>query len=284
MMKKIQIGKMKTRKTSKTIIAFILSGLLTGCTNYITENSTPSDKNHIPFETTETTTIDTPIIENEKNTESSESDKEAMKAAYLSILENFYFNHTLPSNENYASNYYPDISEDSFALYDINQDGKEELIILHETDIMAGKFAVIYGFDSETSTVIEELRNYLALIYYDNGVIETKWSHNQGLGGKFWPYTLYQFDQLTKTYINIGSVDAWDKSLSEKNGNGNLFPKDIDINGDGIVYYIMLDENELSTPVDLEEYNQWRNTYLGKAKQINIPFVNLTEENIYRYK
>jgi len=36
----------------------------------------------------------------------------------------------------------------------------------------------------------------------------------------------------------------------------------------------------LDHPVDWIEYEQWRDSYMGNAKEVNVPFVNLTEENI----
>lgn len=33
-------------------------------------------------------------------------------------------------------------------------------------------------------------------------------------------------------------------------------------------------------PVDLEEYRQWIDAYVGEADLIDIPFINLTGENI----
>lgn len=209
-------------------------------------------------------------------------DEEARKAAYISVLENLYTNHIFPDDKDYG--FMGDISENKFAVYDVDSDGEDELLIAYTSTSMAGMVGIIYDYDSESGEVREEFSEFPALQCYNNGVIEASWSHNHGLAGEFWPYTLYQYNQEADTYVKVGMVDAWDKSLSEVNYEGESFPEEVDADGDGIVYYIMKEEYKLDTSVDGEEYNKWRNSYVGEAKQIEIPFINLTEENINEIK
>lgn len=207
-------------------------------------------------------------------------DKEA-KNMYTSILKDIYYKHTFPDGQACDWNDNSDISKNRFAVYDIDQDSKEELIIEYANASMAGMVELIYDYDNNTKTADEEFREFPALTYYDNGIIKADWSHNQGLAGNFWPYTLYQYDRESDSYVDVGMVDAWDRSLSETDYNGNSFPAKSDTDGDGIVYYIMEDgEYKLDHPVDWTEYEQWQDSYLGTAKEINVPFMDLTEENI----
>ena len=76
-------------------------------------------------------------------------------------------------------------------------------------------------------------------------------------------------------------VDAWDKSLREEDYEGNPFPDDIDADGDGLVYYIMPGGTyEKNTPVDFDAYTKWRESSIGQAQPLEIPYLELTEENI----
>ncbi len=212
-----------------------------------------------------------------------EADREAMREAYSCVLKDLYYNHMFPGQQNCGYDDFNDMSENRFAVYDIDRDGKEELIIEYTTTIMAGKVEKIYDFDNASNMVREEFSEFPALKFYDNGVVWAEWSHNQGVAGEFWPYTLYQYDSKADAYIEVAMVDAWDRSLAERY-NGNLFPVEADIDGDGIVYYIMgPGEYELNEPVDLERYNQWKSSYVGEAEQLEIPFQELTEENISKY-
>lgn len=216
-------------------------------------------------------------------TASADFDREAMLAAYISTLESIYTDQIFPDGQHG----YDGISEMSlnrFAIYDIDLDNREELIIQYITTITAGQATLIYDYDSASGTVRTEFTEFPFLTYYDNGVIQADWSHNQGLAGArddFWPYTLYQYNPETDSYTMIRMVDGWSKSLAEKDYEGNPFPDEIDVDGDGFLYYVMtVGEYGINTLVDAEEYNQWRDSYLSGAKEADISFLELTEENI----
>lgn len=71
--------------------------------------------------------------------------------------------------------------------------------------------------------------------------------------------------------------------LGKKDYEGNSFPDDIDADGDGLVYYIMPGGTyEKNTPVDFEEYTKWRESSIGQAQPLEIPYLELTEENIQK--
>lgn len=210
----------------------------------------------------------------------SESKNTAVYSVYRSALEGVYYDHVFPDGQPCDWDGSMDISENLFAIYDVDQDGREELILSYRAAIMAGMEEIIYDFDKAAQTVVEEFREFPNLTYYDNGVIQAGWSHNQGRAGEFWPYTLYRYDAALDRYVNIGMVDAWDRTVSEE-FMGEPFPTQVDADGDGIVYYIMIEgEYRLDDPVDGAEYMKWRDSYTGNALEIQIPFVNLAEENI----
>ncbi|RGZ00886.1 hypothetical protein [Clostridium sp. AM58-1XD] len=217
----------------------------------------------------------------ERTMKSAGYDRRSERAAFIYALNQLYSNHKLPDGSDCGFDGYGDISENKFAVYDVDSDGRDELIIQYTTTYMAGMAAGIYGYDEASNTIREELLEFPALTFYNNGVIEAGWSHNQGLAGDFWPYTLYRYNQNTDTYTSVGMVDAWDRSYWESDYDGNPFPNAIDRDGDGIIYYVMTGgEYEVNTPVDSKEYNQWRNSYVGGAEEIYIPFIDLTRENI----
>ena len=259
-------------------VALVLIGGLVACGNNVKNNDSTSGKD---------TTIakETTITDETTSTEEVVFDRKAMSETYIKVLEDIYINHKFPDGTGIDIIDGTDISENRFAVYDIDQDGKDELIIEYTTASTAGMVELIYDFDSSSNTVTEEFSEFPLLEFYDNRIIKAGWSHNQGLAGDLWPYTLYQYDEKADRYNELGMVDAWDKSLSETDFEGNHFPEDADVNGDGIVYFIMLDgEFENDKPVDLENYKQWYNDYVGNAKIVDIPFVYLTEENIHSIK
>lgn len=153
--------------------------------------------------------------------------------------------------------------------------------ILLDIQQMAGMVEKIYDFDRNTNAVTEEFEEFPNLTFYDNGIIEAGLSHNQGLAGDFWPYSLYKYDNESDTYRFMGTVDAWDKSVAETGYDEKPFPKEIDKNGNGIVYYITSNgTTNITNPIDKEKYDQWHDSYIGNAKKVNLPFMKLTKENI----
>ena len=77
----------------------------------------------------------------------------------------------------------------------------------------------------------EELSQFPMLTFYDNATIGAGISHNQGYAGEFWPYMFYTYDAANDSYRAEYFVDAWDKSLSDVNYNGEAFPDDADKDG-----------------------------------------------------
>lgn len=233
----------------------------------------------------------TPGPAQERGNESSEKpgnqaqqSEQARLSAYRTVLENIYCYQTFPGNRELGYDGF-DIERNRFAVFDIDHDGNDELIVEYTTTCVAGNAEIIYDYDSASDTVREEWIEFPMVTYYENGVIRAEWSHNQGMAGDmFWPYTLYQYNAEKDTYLQVAMVDAWDKALSDINYMGQKFPEETDVNGDGLVYYIMTgEEYELNDPVDLAEYEEWINSYIGNADRIEVPYQKLTEDNIKNF-
>ncbi len=214
--------------------------------------------------------------------EFSDATNDKREQAYISVLENVLYNHTFPDGVDRG---YDGLGSNKFSICDVDDDGAEELILVYITTYMAGQETIIYDYDMEADSVREEFSEFPALDFFKNGVIEAKTSHNHGRASDaddFWPYTLYTYDESTDTYVRIASVDAWNKSFMSEDGEGNMFPEDVDVNGDGRVYSIMTgDEYTWENPVDNWKYKAWRESYIysdSAKKKIN--YKELNEENI----
>ncbi len=114
--------------------------------------------------------------------------RDDMYHAYFTALENLLKNHILPDGID-AGEQLGDMSENKFAVYDVDNDGKEELIVLYSTTITAGMGGYIFAYDSEAGALQTELHEFPSLTFYNNGIVKALWSHNQGRAGDFWPYT-----------------------------------------------------------------------------------------------
>lgn len=217
----------------------------------------------------------------------SAEDRAARYAAYRTALEDVLYNKVFPDGvecgglgtESDPGNY--------FAVFDIDGDGREELLIKYTLASMAGMREAVYDYDGENDRLRAELSEFPLVTYYENGAVEAGWSHNQGLnafsGDEFWPYNAYRYDRDADAYVKIGMVDAWDKTVSEKNYAGDAFPEEVDADGDGILYSLM-DTIEryyaLDTLVDGPALAEWQESCRSNGAEIAVPWRALTQENI----
>ena len=181
------------------------------------------------------------------------------------------------------------IEENQFAIYDIDHDGRDELILIYETNAVADSIEIVYDYSFEKGEIQEQYAEFPNLKFYDNGMIYAGISHNQGVAGRFWPYQLYAYEPETDSYVIVAFVDAWDGNFAPTNYENEDFPEAVDADGNGLIYYVeekRVGENEDETdylepaPIDDSAYEQWWDTYMDGAKELELPFVNLTTENI----
>ena len=209
---------------------------------------------------------------------------------FIDILEGIYYDCVLPDGQRLEpyTEYFGE-SPNEFAVFDIDGDCEDELIIRYTNTYMAGMFGAVYGYDNAAGRLTTQLMEFPALSFFPNGTVEAGWSHNQGLAGRFWPCTLYRYDAASDTYFPIASVDAWDREFFETDFDGNPFPTEADPNGDNIVYYIHLyAQEEEPAPVSQQEFDAWYRETIGfdpalhdySDFAVQIPFLPLTEENI----
>lgn len=199
------------------------------------------------------------------------------REAFAALLRIAHDGLTLPDGSALGGGSMEEIEGNLFTVFDVDGDGQEELILIWSNTITAGMTELVYGYDDASGDVLEELREFPGVIFYDNGIAEAPWSHNQGLTGDFWPYNLYQYSAAAGKYESAGSVDAWDSGF-----DSNIFPRDIDADGSGMVYYLLPPnwDGQYNKPVDDAEYVQWRDSFLKGADFLDLSFVPLTAKNI----
>lgn len=152
-----------------------------------------------------------------------QADRASRIKAYQAALENIYQNHILPDGSELRDDISGEMSGNKFAVYDVDHDGREELVFCYTATSMASMTAKIYDYDEASGELYEELSQFPMLTFYDNATIGAGISHNQGYAGEFWPYTFYTYDAANDSYRAEYFVDAWDKSLSDVNYNGEAF-------------------------------------------------------------
>lgn len=198
--------------------------------------------------------------------------EEGVLAAYREALENLYTNHTFPDGYTDEPD---DVEGNGFAVYDVDGDGREELLVQWDNTVVASWYGAIYEYDEESQSFRTEYMGGPSFEFYNNGVIMVYASHNQS-PSEVWPYALYRYDPDADEYVNLGSASAWERELSEEG-----FPADADLDGNGIVYQCGEDAGSEAW-VDDGEYQEWCDSILGDARRMRVPFMDLTLENIER--
>lgn len=201
-----------------------------------------------------------------------------MRTAYADVLREMCDRFAEWKNPN------DQLSDNHFAIFDIDGDGEEELVTEFCTGPTAALEINIYGYDSQSGEIFSELCEYYGATVYNNGVITVLASHNQGRAGEnFWPYTVYLYDPLRDIYLNMTWVDAWDRQVADgADWAGIPFPAEVDEDGDGVVYYVITDGSYApqADPVDGPAYEAWRDSLLEGIAPVEIPWRPLTEEDI----
>lgn len=170
-------------------------------------------------------------------------------------------------------------TEYRYAITDIDGDGFEELLLMQETGVMASMDYLI--LDGQGGQLRAELEEFPSLTFYENGYVRADASHNQGLAGDFWPYALYRYDAESDSYQRIARVDAWDGRLHPQDYAGNPFPKDADVSGAGIVYYVAGDgalygqDGALApAPMDQADFEKWEASWQGSGAVVEFSLEN----------
>lgn len=166
-----------------------------------------------------------------------------------------------------------------YDIADVDGDGYEELYLVQDGGYMAAMVALI--LDGQGGKLRAELSEFPTLTAYDNGCIRADASHNQGLAGDFWPYALYRYDAESDRYQKVAMADAWDGAIHPQDYAGNPFPKDADVSGAGIVYYVAGDGALYSedgsfapAPMDQADFQKWEASWQGSGAVVEFSLEN----------
>lgn len=275
----------KRKLTVVSLICFLILSIC-GCGNKnndgkdnSTESVSETEREELLESTTEVTTeltTDEEITE-ELTTQEQLDNKKEIRVAYKEALKNLYNNHVFPDGS--EAECLGGDGENLFAIFDVDLDGIDELIVEWKTASMAGMRFAVYQYDVETKECYQELSATPGCVdFYDNGIVISGAAHNQGKGAELWPYTIYQYDSTLDMYKDVGFVDSWEKQLCPDG-----YPEEYDVDDAGVVYMI----NYLGYNKDYYCKSEYENFYQQlfedngtKSKQIKYDFFVMNEETI----
>ena len=139
------------------------------------------------------------------------------------------------------------------AVADADGDGTNELLILIDGVCMADLDEYVYRYSEEKNGFELEFGSTAGFDYYENGVIKASPLHSMysDYQDGFWPYTVYQYDENKKEFVEKVSVDK----ITNVPINSDAFPEEYDKDGDGKVYIIS--QGESVAYMDEKEYLAW---------------------------
>ena len=271
------------------IVGFICLGLLTACgketeknseveTTAITESEQQSTEEiQIEDSTTEIVTEDVQDAWNTKFDQARRLDY------YGKILWNLQYMQLLPGRSYDDGGDYSaaDFSDSQYAIFDVDCDGIDELLIYQYMEGKNPVEAYIYQADpnKDGDCVVTELAEYPALTCYSNGVIKAEFGYNQTYSESVWPYSIYAYNSNAGMYECKGMVEGWDKTFGT-NREGETFPDAEDTDGDGVLYYVIEENTGIREDVrNKEDCDAWFASYIGDATEIAIDWKDLNEEN-----
>ncbi len=216
----------------------------------------------------------------------------AARAAYVKTLEDLLYRSILPDGTDYWSG---SMEDNTFAVADVDGDGREELVFLTRPNIYAGYRGWVLDYDQSAGSVRVQFDGFPSLTFYSNGALAEDDSHAQGVwADDVWPHSLYRYLPESDSYELAGHVSAWEKAVSDINvGNLPPFPTEKDTSGMGILYYIHpvssyeylnTVDSRVNMAVDQSVYLEWLEPILGNAQPLELEYLPLTEENINRLK
>ncbi len=213
-------------------------------------------------------------------------DPDRLYLIYADALDRFRTQYILPDGQ--PSGYDPDAAfgdteENRFAIWDVDGDGQEELLLEYSTTIVAGWGLFVFDYTGNAASLRLQECPSPGSTFYSGGLLEAIYSHNH-THSDFWPYALHRYDPVTGEYEAIASVYACERTIHPDN-----FPNSADPNGEGIVFYVEPYSPQDGTfhsanPISRSDYSAWRQTQMDGAEPLPIEYHALTEENIHRLR
>lgn len=228
-----------------------------------------------------------PVLPTEGPAQSPAAERTSAREVYAAALRDWLYSGVLPDGT--AG---PEITGgeyDQFAVYDVDGDGAEELVVLFTDTYTAAQQGLVLSFDGTYtgygSPVFTELDGFPMFTFYSGGFAAVGASHNQTYG-ELWPYTLYRYDPESGRYAELASVYSVSLSILEQTGRAEEYPAGADGTGAGSVYYVTLTYASGAEPagrrtMDSAQYQAWLADVMGgEPAPLEVPYLSLTEENI----
>lgn len=166
-----------------------------------------------------------------------------------------------------------DSSFTSYAIADVDGDGKLELILINEDEKNLYMSEHICGYDEAKGTLTVEFEGIPYVRCFSKGILKSDTTVTHALSKDFTPYQLYKYEDSEDEYQYFGYIECWDKKTATLDTAGEKFPTAEDKDGDGIIYQTY-DSNYNKTIYDGEAFEEFINGVEGEAAEIKLTYTN----------
>ncbi|MBQ7707604.1 MAG: hypothetical protein IJT72_07480 [Lachnospiraceae bacterium] len=278
------------RKKISLIMIMLLMLSLSACDKKDDKKTTAQDVTETTADSTETgvtedrltddiTTAENDMDDEEITTESEEEINERLNV-YNEAIDAFIEEGMIPP---YEEEYYETPSKNNqYAVCDVNDDGKNELLLRVNDADMASLAIYVFLYDDEE---LKQIGSFFAsdeTKFYSNRVVFEPISHGaETWGENFWGQNICVYDEELGKYEYKYVTDAWDSSIEDSwRGEDEVFPTEADKDGNGMVYWLIEFENDEyieGEPLDDEAFNNKLDELTGSATEIDIPWEYATK-------
>ncbi len=186
---------------------------------------------------------------------------------YADVLERLYYYDRLPDDGDdidakMAGDY------ETYAVYDIDGDGIEELMLYVDRPGTGSSWSIIYEYNVDTDSLKQELYAYMSNQFYSNGRVVGMDDSSHGV-------MVYVYnpenDDYSDSYLTImRGTTYWDMGSNNEDHSGY----------DYRVYHSNTEEETYMTE---EEYNQWLADQTAGATELEIPWKKIVDEEYREY-
>ena len=178
------------------------------------------------------------------------------------------------------------ITDNYFSIYDIDNDGLDELIInFIYSDSNQLKIHSVFGYDDKTNELHNELQDYVGITYLNNNEPYVTWENDADTASdELWPYTVYEYNSINDVYDVKYQISAH-KVGETVDFLGNKIDPLADTDNAGVVFLVVDKKNNTSTTLSKSAYQTFYNElFADSVDEITIPYMQMTEDNINSLK
>ena len=246
------------------------------------ESSTETSATTSSEETTiATTTTTSATAETTPTTTVNVAQHQAYKKALMKLLKKRIWPGTKRKEEFFGEK----MSENQFAIVDIDLDGVDELIVNWNIYMGMTYISEVFEYDVKTNKWKSEGNFHpFGTVFYDNGVVLVPDAHNMGWGVTIYPYSISIYNPKKDKYkAEVGHASCWDKSIFDAMKDSEGMPKwpaKYDKDNVGVVYFIDYKGYDSKKKYSQSDYDKFLKKLVGDANVIPVKFKALTKKNI----